>query len=456
MGYELEAFSEIGLDEALLGALLERHERETAPRLATLWSYYRNRAEGAGVSRGRLPQVKGLPERLRGARRFSDSGRDDREVVIENDIAWRVQTGIDFLAGSPVRVVGEGAEGARREAIERAAEGVLAASGGLCMVQDMALLGSVYGHADLVVRSGADGVRLELVEAPRVIAVLDPGDYRRWLAAVLVWEQEVPAPDERGGVRRIRGVEILGSTVRQLYVDERLVEETANPLGRVPVAHAQNASEPFAHGGVSDVEPLIPLQDELNTRLSDRAHRVTLQSFRMYLAKGIEGFAEGGSASVGPGRVWSTDNPDASIESFGGDAASPSEESHIREIREAMDKTSGVTPVAAGVLSGKIGQLSSANALRVALIGLLAKTARKREAYGRALSSALEMALQLMHIEGRFETRPEERRVRIEWPDALPGDLSARLEAAETKRRLGVPRESVLEELGYPDADGAD
>ena len=454
MGYELEAFSEIGLDEALLGALVERHEREVAPRLETLWSYYRNQPGGTVFARGRLPQVRGLPERLRGSRRLSDAGRDDREIVIENDIAWRVQTGIDFLAGSPVRLVAEGASGERRELIERAATGVLERAGGLGLIQDLALLGSVYGHADLVVRDGAEGVRLEVVEAPRVIGLLDPADYRRWLAAVLVWEQEVPASDEDGGVRRARGLEILGPTARQLYLDEALVDETVNPLGRVPVAHAQNASEPFSATGLSDVEPLIPLQDELNTRLSDRAHRVTLQSFRMYLAKGIDGFAEGGSAGIGPGRVWSTDNPEASIESFGGDASSPSEERHIREIREALDKTSGVTPVAAGVLSGKIGQLSSANALRVALIGLLAKTARKRAAYGRAIGEAIEMALSLMHISGTLETAPAERRVRVEWPDALPGDLSARLDAAERKAGLGVPRDEVLGELGY--AEGAD
>jgi hypothetical protein len=117
-----------------------------------------------------------------------------------------------------------------------------------------------------------------------------------------------------------------------------------------------------------------------------------------------------------------------------------------------------VTPVAAGVLSGKIGQLSSANALRVALIGLLARTARKRAAYGRAMSEALEMALALMHISGELETAPEERRVRLEWPDSLPGDLSARLEAAERKAGLGVSRGEVLEELGYAAgyAEGAD
>ena len=41
----------------------------------------------------------------------------------------------------------------------------------------------------------------------------------------------------------------------------------------------------------------------------------------------------------------------------GGDSSAPSEDKHISEIREAMDKISGVTPVVAGVLKNKLGNL---------------------------------------------------------------------------------------------------
>ena len=44
--------------------------------------------------------------------------------------------------------------------------------------------------------------------------------------------------------------------------------------------------------GFPDVEPLIGLQDELNTRLSDRAFRVTMTCFRMYLGRGSEEFTK--------------------------------------------------------------------------------------------------------------------------------------------------------------------
>ena len=43
---------------------------------------------------------------------------------------------------------------------------------------------------------------------------------------------------------------------------------------------------------------------------------------------------------------------------FGGDGPNPSEDQHIREIREAMDKTSAVSPLAAGLIRAKVGSLS--------------------------------------------------------------------------------------------------
>ena len=82
----------------------------------------------------------------------------------------------------------------------------------------------------------------------------------------------------------------------------------------------QNMSQPFRFEGLGEVEPLVPLQDELNTRLSDRASRVTMQTFKMYLARGIDGFD---ATAVGPGQIWSTDNLDASIEGFGGERRQP-------------------------------------------------------------------------------------------------------------------------------------
>jgi len=218
----------------------------------------------------------------------------------------------------------------------------------------------------------------------------------------------------------------------------------------VPVVHVQNLSQPLRYEGIGEVEPLIPLQDELNTRLSDRASRVTLQSFKMYLAKGIDGFDR---APVVPGTVWSTDNPEASVEAFGGDASSPSEDRHIGEIRQAMDKVSGVPPVASGVIEARVGNLTSANALRVTMVNLISRTNRKRVTYGRGVVSVSEMVLAAAGDAGLVETRLGDRELKIEWPDPLPVGDEELAASARARRELGVPDDRIAEHFGIVPTD---
>lgn len=232
--------------------------------------------------------------------------------------------------------------------------------------------------------------------------------------------------------------------------DGRPVAAGPNSLGRVPLVHIQNTAAPFEYSGASDVEPLIPLQDELNTRLSDRAHRIALQSFKMYLAVGLEHFTD---QPVAPGRMWMTDNGDAHVQEFGGDATCPSEEAHIADVREALDKTSGVTPIAAGAIKNRIGRLTSAAALRVTLLALLSKTDKKRALYGAGIRAMCDLALAWLDAAGLFPTAPDERRTELSWPSPLPENEIEKLQEAELKLRLGVDRHTVLEELGYGNAE---
>ncbi|MEM8834266.1 MAG: phage portal protein [Planctomycetota bacterium] len=493
MAYELEAFEELGLDAALLSHLLAEHASHRVPRLERLWSYYRNDAVdrtgvglgrskrfGSGASAGReyrLAQERGLPARLRiPARRV---GVDDRagkpEVVIENDIAWRIDTLVDFVFGKPVMVLSTAEDPQTRDTIERVLDAALEASGGIGLFQDAALLGGVHGYVDLRVyaeamfdaahalaSSGSVSVesavelarlvRVEAIEPTRGVPMVNPGDYREMDAFITRSVRTEHALDGDEEARRAERevVEVLSASAIETYVDGALHEGRVNRLGVLPVVHVQNGSQPFEYEGLSDVEPLIPLQDELNTRLSDRAHRVTLQSFQMYLAKGLEGFAE---MPVGPGQVFATDNLDASIHTIGGDAHAPSEGAHIEELRDALDKTSAVSPAAIGVVRERLGHLSSENALRVTMSGILAKTERKRVAYGRGITRVCELILQALDVAGVLRTERADRGVRLAWPDPLPVDENERLSAASRKVELGIGRERALAELGYGEGD---
>jgi hypothetical protein len=517
MGFELDIFTrqgeasrsqessaEAGLDADYLEWLVDEHSIDIHRHFARMWEYYANpmvEMSEAGSLSGKVnesgrcyaqAQEYGLPPRITGfahsagaglfqARPVKDIQR--KEVVIENDIAWRINAAVDFLFGKPIRFVSMSPDGQKRAEIESTLKAVFAANGAIGFFQDMAVLGSVYGFVDCFVRPGeeilqrissssqdlpledvlqlARTIGLELIEAPRALPVLDENDYKKirfyvqhfyqrknalnkktsFLGRLLSWGKESE------DTRQIAAVtEITSATAWQRYEDKELVAEGELPWGFLPVVHIQNIAQPYYYEGIGDVEPLIPLQDELNTRLSDRASRITFQSFKMYLGKGIEGFED---KPVSPGRMWYTDNPEASIEEFGGDSATPSEGLHIAEIREAMDKTSGVTPVVAGILKGKLGNLTSAVAIRLTLMGMLSKTERKKFTYSEGLKRICEMVLAILDIAGVYRTTEADREVEVVFPNPLPEDTMDKLKEAQIKKELGVPTEQVLKELGY-------
>src|SRR5688572_3748944 len=111
--------------------LAERIEKLLGPdrqRYRRLWAYYRNPmrvcpadSSDHGADRPyRQAQEWGLPSRITGVRSRGEisSGQviEDiarKEVVIENDIAWRIETMADYLFGKPL-VIESGAHDAAR------------------------------------------------------------------------------------------------------------------------------------------------------------------------------------------------------------------------------------------------------------------------------------------------------------------------------------------------------
>jgi hypothetical protein len=505
MGFELDIFDG-QLDTDYLEWLVDVHAADIQRHFSRLWDYYANpmvEVTGGGSAERKVAesgrcyvqaQEYGLPSRITGLAHSPQGGAfgsqpvkdiQRKEVVIENDIAWRVNAAADFLFGKPVSLISKAPESHKRKDIETILKALFAANGGLGFFQDMAVLGSVYGFVDCFLRPGvplaerprasitlpspplatvlqwAQAIDLELIEAPRALPVLDEDDYRVVRYYVQHFHQRKNAVSRRNSfLSRVLGAtghrtdtrqvvavtEITSPEHWQRYEDKELVAAGDMPWGFLPVVHIQNIAQPYYYEGVSDVEPLMPLQDELNTRLSDRASRITFQSFKMYLGKGIEGFE---SKPVAPGRMWSTDNPDASIQEFGGDASAPSEDLHVSEIREALDKASGVTPVVAGILKDKLGNLTSAVALRLTFMGMLSKNERKRHTYSEGLKRICRMALSMLDTAGIYQTSEAERDIEVVFASPLPEDVMEKLKEAQIKRELGVPPEQVLRELGY-------
>jgi hypothetical protein len=171
MGFDFRVFGAGSLDESFVEWLVDDQWIEIGKQLGRLWEYYQNNmydighagvAVGTESSRNYLQgQEFGLPSRITGVSYSSSGGVgsgqsiDDisrKEVVIENDITWRVNAMVDFLFGKGVSFVSKAPEESKRKEIEKIIKGVFAANGGAGFFQDMAVLGSVYGFVDCLVR----------------------------------------------------------------------------------------------------------------------------------------------------------------------------------------------------------------------------------------------------------------------------------------------------------------
>jgi hypothetical protein len=103
----------------------------------------------------------------------------------------------------------------------------------------------------------------------------------------------------------------------------------------------------------------------------------------------------------------------------------------------------------AGVLKNKLGNLTSAVALRLTLMGMLSKNERKKFTYSEGLKKICRMVLSILDTANIYKTTDAEREVDIVFSSPLPENMLEKLKEAQIKKELGVSTEQVLRELGY-------
>ena len=223
MGFDLGVFEDKELGVDFVEWLVDEQSLNIQSHFSKLWEYYANRLININAINGSVKKINesgrcyiqaqeyGLPSRITGMVHSSNIGVfggqsikeiQRKEVVIENDIGWRVNAAVDFLFGKPISFVCKSPDSQKSAEIEKLLKALFSANGGIGFFQDMAVLGSVYGFVDCLVRPGnelmerfthsssfdisfeevlhlAQTIDLELIEAPRALPILENGDYRK-------------------------------------------------------------------------------------------------------------------------------------------------------------------------------------------------------------------------------------------------------------------------------------
>lgn len=280
------------------------------------------------------------------------------------------------------------------------------------------------------------------------------------------WRATVYWPDrlERfitAGVEEARPTEagkFVGITSAAHGLELELAEEEPNPWGQVPVFHFANNAAPGKYG-TSELRDVVPLQDALNKAVADMLVAMEFQALPQRWATGLELEVdpltgkplEGTGPEVGPGKVWTVGAVDARMGQF--EPASLEPFLKVQDsFRLEIARISG-TPLHYFQLGS--GQPVAGVALQL-LEGRHVKKVNDRAlAFGETWAQAVELGLR-MDGAGAAAGTASAGDLEVVWEPAGTQDEASEVAVQEGKKRLGLPWQRTMTELGYTDEEIAD
>jgi hypothetical protein len=393
-----------------------------AERLATIarnWDYY----EG----------------RHRKTLRVARDGVDDNIVV--NFVRLAVDKTVSYLFGKEIffQVGGE-----EPDPYTDYLEAVFQRNRKMTFLQRLALSGAVAGHFFVQIQPDGEFPRLVILDPSTVSILTNPDDIDQVIGFRVQWNSV--DDDGRPAVRRVDIVQDgqiwrvrSFLSVRGGRDPFRQIGEASWPYPFPPVVHGQNLPAPHQVYGMSDVEPLIPIQDAINFVISNTRRIYRLHGHPKTIATGVNTRQP---LNWGPDETLVLSNENAKVWNLEmqGDLSAGIE--LYKRLVEAWHEIARIPVVSVGRLES-IGSLSGV-ALRILYEPLLELVEVKRRTYGDAL---IELAQRLLSV--RFGGEPREWPVSIRWPELIPAGIEEKARTALMLMQIGVSQDTLLEMLGF-------
>ena len=233
-----------------------------------------------------------------------------------------------------------------------------------------------------------------------------------------------------------------------VYEDKEEVDRMDNPYGFIPFVQIKNFPIAGRTYGLGDLDDVIPLNIEYNTKKSDVSEVIDYHSAPITLVYG----AKIGNLEKGANKVWGGLPKDAKVENLSLQGDLVASNNYINSIRTSMCEIAGIPETVLGGASAISN--TSGVALQYINLPLIEKTRVKRSCSKEGLERVNKIILFVSLYHGLI-VKPEEVSMRsfvsnsVELPDTLPKDELLELQRIEQEMKLAIEcRHGALERLG--------
>ena len=242
--------------------------------------------------------------------------------------------------------------------------------------------------------------------------------------------------------------EFWTSTEIIVYEDGEEKDRMENPYGFIPFVQIKNFPIAGRTRGQGDLDDIIPLNVELNTKKSDVSEVIDYHSAPITLVYG----AKIGNLEKGANKVWGGLPKDAKVENLGLQGDLVASVGYTSDVKTSMCEIAGIPETVLGGANAISN--TSGVALQYMNLPLIERTRIKRSCSSDGLQRVNKMILFISLYHGLIE-KPEDitmkdfLRNEVEIPDTLPKDELIELNKIQQEMTLGLEcRHGAMERLG--------
>lgn len=396
---------------------------------------------------------------------------DGKKKAVFNYIRRITDKGVDFLVGNLYSINPFKGNEALKEVIDVIWE---EHNDREILTYEMATMGGITGDCFVQVTLDVDGeenytnepqVKIITLDSSTVFPVYHPHDRHKMIRCLV--QYPISEVDDAGNINwKIYTQDITATRIIQ-WVDDKKIDESSNPIGRINVVHIQNL--PFVGPyGLSDTEDIGSVNQMLNDKVDNVSDIIDYSEAPTTLAFGIR-LAQ---IEKGANKVWANLPAGGRIENLTLNTDLPASVKLIEFLRLTIHELTG-TPV------GSLGEQqpisnTSGVALHMNYLPLMEKTARKQRTYGRGIIEITQLSLLWLEAAGviSFRDRPDGilkvaketqkiklgfpelwHRMSIKWKSPLPKDQLIEMQLLAQRMNMGLEsRIGALKEMGVPDS----